>query len=355
MESDTSSQISAEVKYDDDSDDSLEESTDDYGDEAEPQPEGGMKWADFYRQLKDRDATTRAHSVSTFFRYLMHVEGGCHSEEQALIQTRQVNIILDIIDPQGDDLSCLVRNDGLDFWNKFAGPKLTNKELTGNTLKVYIRSIELFITFIHKNLFYQKGLLTEDDREAIIRLNTRLPDYRATIHRRTANQTTTRKVNDSITEINAEDVRQLEGSQLAKTAIKLLGEAINHRLLTKNESTCVRDYLLVTAMYENGSRPGPLEYAKNARFEQAEFTESKKRWTLNVDEHKTTRHQGSAEIVMDERLYAYIKLYVRHLRPCFIASGVDYVFIKADGTASGKESLADALERCLQGQACNLT
>ena len=52
-----------------------------------------------------------------FFRYLLHVEGGCHSNEQALIQTRQVNMLLDGIDPEGDDLNCLVRNDGLDIWD----------------------------------------------------------------------------------------------------------------------------------------------------------------------------------------------------------------------------------------------
>ena len=114
------------------------------------------------------------------------MEGGCHSDEQA-------NLILEGIDPGGQDLSCLVRNDGLDVWDKFLGPKLSSKELTGNTLKVYIRSLELFITFIEKNLFYDKTLLADKDKEAIIRLLRRLPDYRATIHRRTANQTTTRQ------------------------------------------------------------------------------------------------------------------------------------------------------------------
>ena len=244
------------MKYDDHSDDSLKEFDDDSGDDAELQVEAGVKWADFYRQLKQRDATTRGHFVSTFFRYLLHVEGGCHSEDQALIQTRQVNIILDTIDPTGDDLHCLIRNDGLDFRDRFAGPKLTNKELTGNTLKVYIRSLELFITFIEKNLFYRKDLLIADEEEVIIRLNKCLPDYRATVHRRTAHQTTARKVNESIEKINPEDIRNFEQSALAKTAVKLLGKAINHRPLTKNEFTCVRDYLLVTALYENGSHPG---------------------------------------------------------------------------------------------------
>ena len=92
-------------------------------------------------------------------------------------------------------------------------------------------------------------------------------------------------------------------------------------------------------MYENGSRPGPLENAKITRLEQAVYSERNKRWTLLVDEHKTTRHQGPAEIVMDERLFSYVKLYVEHLRPCFVASGVENVFIKDDGQGFRKGTI----------------
>lgn len=57
---------------------------------------------------------------------------------------------------------------------------------------------------------------------------------------------------------------------------------------------------------------------------------------------------------MDECLYVYIKLYVRYFCFCFIVSGVDYVFIKVDGMVFGKELLVDVLERCLEGQVCDL-
>ena len=108
-DSESSSEDEPEVKYDDDSDDLLEDTEEDDGEEEVPLPEGGVKWADFYRDLKVRDATIRGHFVSTSFRYLSHMEGGCHSDEQSLIQTHQVNLILDGIDPGGEDLSCLVR------------------------------------------------------------------------------------------------------------------------------------------------------------------------------------------------------------------------------------------------------
>ena len=156
------------MKYDDDSDDSLNDTEKDDGQEEVPLPEGGVKWVDFYKEQIAEDTTIRGHFISTFFRYPSHIKGGCHSDEESLIQTHQVNVILDAIDPKGDDLTCLVRNDGLDVWKKFLGPKHPFNELTGNTLKVYIRILELSITFIQKNLFYDKTLLVDNDKQAII-------------------------------------------------------------------------------------------------------------------------------------------------------------------------------------------
>ena len=180
--------------------------------------------------------------------------------------------------------------------------------------------------------------MTESERQAISSLKDRLPDYRSTIHQRTASQTT-RKVEEAYKKIRPENIRQFVTSDLAKKAIKLLGEAIHNRLLTKNGFTVVRDFLIVTALYENGARPGPLENAKLSRFYKAEYTESTKCWTILVDEHKTTRHQGPAEIAMDDRLYGYRKLYAQHIRPCFVAVGKEYLFITDDGEAFKKGTI----------------
>lgn len=207
----------------------------------------------------------RGHFVSTFYKYLFHVEGGTHSEEQAMIYTRQVHRILEVLNKDGDDLDCLIWKDSLDIWDAFAGPRLKNKDLKGNTLKVYLRSLEYFSKFIQKNLFFNKDLLN-DEKRAIINLQTWLPDYRATIHRQTATQTTTRKVKEAYAKISPEDAHQFQSSEVAMKAVKLLGEAITFRPLTKKEFVVMRDYLLVSTLFENGSCPGPLETAKVNRF-----------------------------------------------------------------------------------------
>ena len=306
---DTSSEDGSYSVHDDPDDEICEESGDEQ-DECGWSSSEHKRWKEFYLDAPQRDKTVRGHFVSTFFWYLLHVEGGAHTEEQAMIHTRQVHRIFDILDPDGDDLDCLIRKDSMDIWDLFAGPRLRNKELKGNTLKAYLRSLEYFAKFMKKNIFYNKDLLTSDQRIAIVDLREQLPDYRSTIHRRTATKTTRRKVEEAYKKITLEDIRAFQSSEVCKKGVKLMGDAISLRKQTKKEFVTVREFLLVTTLYENGSRPGPFENAKVDRFERAVFTASKKRWTVLVDEHKTTRHQGPAELTMDEQLYGYIKLYV---------------------------------------------
>ena len=313
-----------------------------------------QRWKEYYQDSSQRDKTVREHFISTFYKYLLHAEGGAHSEEQAMIHTRQVHRILDILDKDGDDLDCLVWRDSLDIWDVFAGPRLKNKELKGETLKVYLRSLEFFSKFVGKNLFFNKDLSSDEKRAAIIRLQTRLPDYRSTIHCRTATQSTTRKVEEAYAKLTPENLRDFQNSEAAKKAVKLLGEAINYRLLTKNEFVSVRDYLLVTTLCENASRPGPLETAKVERFHRAVYTESTQKWALLVDEHKTTRHQGPAELVMDNHLYGYIKLYVEYIRPQFVAPGVQELFIKDDGKPFRKGTIGRRVRETFQAAGVRL-
>lgn len=298
-------------------------------DQYQLQPGEQQRWRDFH--LAKDDKNVREHFLSTFHKYLLHVEGGAHSDQQSLLYVRQVHIILDVLDDKGKDLACLTKRGGLDIWDKFCLPQLRNKILIGNTLKVYLRSLEYFVKFIRKGLFYNKDLLSGHHKKIILSLRDRLPDYRATIHRRTAHENTTRKVDESFSRLTPADLRKVEASEIAMKAIKLIGNAAENKPLSTNEFVTVRNYLLVTTLYENGSRPGPLENAMITRFKQAQHTPSNRRWTILVDKHKTTRHHGPAELTVDERIYGYLEIYVKFIRPQFAVAGEDALFIKDDG------------------------
>ena len=299
--------------------------------------EDDSKWQNFYMRSDERKST-RQHFVSAFYRYLLHVEGGGHSLEQAMIHTRQVHNLMDTIDEKGDDVRCLVRNDGMDIWDVFCAPRLKNKVLTGNTIKTYLRSLELFAIFIKKGFFYKKALLPDTHRIAIVGLIERLPDYRSTVHRRTAQQHLTRKVDMSYERMTPADLRALENSDVVRDCIKTLGRAVDNHIPPRNDFTNVRDYLLVKTLYENGSRPGPLENAKVKRFKQATKT-ANNRWVILVDEHKTSRHYGPAELVVDDCLHSYLDIYVKYIRSAYVDDDEDALFVKDDGTQFHKGTI----------------
>ena len=293
-------------------------------------------------------ANVREYFMSRFYRYLVHVEGGAHSRQQALIHTRQVHIILNTLDPDGTDLACLARRRGLDVWDKFCVPKLGQQQLTGNTIKTFLRSLEYFLKFIAKGLLYNTQHLDQHQKTNMLSLRERLPDYRATIHRRTAHQVTTRKVDEAFSRLQPEDLRQVEASEPAKLAVKLLGLAQEGKSFTQSEFRAVRDYLLVTTLYENASHPGPLENCLISRFRQATYSTSTKRYTILVNKHKMTRHQGPAELTVTSRIYSYLQIYLLKVSPQFADPGEDALFIKVDGFAFPRRNDWQACNQVLQ-------
>ena len=107
------------------------------------------KWWDFYL-AKDPNRSVRDYFMSQFFKYLLHVEGGAHSDQQALIHARQVHTIITTLDPAGSDLACIAKRSGMDIWDKFCVPKLREKQLTGKSLQVYLRRMQFFVKFLSK-------------------------------------------------------------------------------------------------------------------------------------------------------------------------------------------------------------
>ena len=210
---------------------------------------------------------------------------------------------------------------------------LRDKKLSGNSIKVYLRSMQYFVKFISKGLLYKEDRLDPRHKEVIMALRDPLPDYRGTVHRRTGHQTTTRKVDEAFARLTPADIRQVQASEPAKEAVKLIGLAAENKTLTLKEFILVRDYLVVTTIYENSSRPGPLETCVIQRFNQATYSSAKDRYTILVDKHKTTRHHGPAELTVTSRIFPYLQIYLLHVRPHFAVAGEDALFVNQDGHA----------------------
>lgn len=113
----------------------------------------------------------------------------------------------------------------------------------------------------------------------------------------------------------------------------LLALAQENKSFTQSKFLEARDYLLVTTLHENASRLGPLEICVLARFRQATYSESTDRYTILVDKHKITRHQGPAELTITSRLYSYLQIYILNVWPQFGDPVEDALFVKVDRLA----------------------
>lgn len=100
----------------------------------EDYPQGNVKWKEWYMAKECHDGNEHEHFLACFLQYLRHAEGGLLSEEQSLIQVRQVHKVLETMDKDGKNVLCLTWSQGMKIWHKFCVPNLRGKLLTGNTV-----------------------------------------------------------------------------------------------------------------------------------------------------------------------------------------------------------------------------
>lgn len=154
------------------------------------------------------------------------------------------------------------------FGQSFSSQTLT-AELWKGTLWKHIW--KLFGQFIDRGVFYKKPYLTDLETKSLSKLSTVVKDYSKSVRHLTSSQTTTRKVEESFIAIQPTDMCTF-ATEYVRTVVRLIGEASDEiRCLIKTEFVQVRDYLMVTALFENAPRPGPLENCLVDRFQRATY------------------------------------------------------------------------------------
>ena len=91
-------------------------------------------WHNIYT-LKSPNQNVCDYFMSRFYQYLVHVEGGAHSQQQAVIHTRQVHNILSTLYPAGSDLACLACRRGLTFGTNSAFQNCATNNSQGTPLR----------------------------------------------------------------------------------------------------------------------------------------------------------------------------------------------------------------------------
>lgn len=101
-------------------------------------------WEEWYMAKERHHGTVREHFLASFLKYLRHAEGGILSDKESSIHVRQVHKVPKVLNKGAKDVKCLTWNKGLKIWDVFCAPNLCAKSLTGNTIKTYIKTIEIF-------------------------------------------------------------------------------------------------------------------------------------------------------------------------------------------------------------------
>lgn len=125
--------------------------------------------------------------------------------------------------------------------------------------------------------------------------------------------------------------RKLESVEICQKVIKFIGKVVEKKFLSFIDFVNVRDYFLVIILQENGSRFGLLENAMVSRFYYVQYFLLSGRWIIVVDKYKIIRYYGLVELIVDDRIFRYLKIYVKFIRLKFVVEGEDVFFVKDDG------------------------
>lgn len=173
---------------------------------------GGIYGAEWLLRSRGREpqdcSPTPGQSI---YKYLLHLEGGSLSPKQALLLS-----VLQELNQNGHDVSCLLTNNSLNIWDTFCAPCLENDWSRGNTIKAYLQSLEIFASFVEKGLLIWSNTLSETQWRATGQLQHHLLQYHQMVHQQTAAQSTTRLVYEAYTQVTPDYMTGLENSELAR-------------------------------------------------------------------------------------------------------------------------------------------
>ena len=142
-------------------------------------------------------------------------------------------------------------------------------------------------------------------------------------------------------------VNDFDRSTVAVTVVKILAEQsaeASRKKLSISEYTLVRDFLVMQIALGNASRSGVLSLMSVDDIHNARKVEDK--YVVSVKEHKTSHINGPAKVVLDERLFRWLTLYVDKIRPQFTNKLLENckVFLSINGESLSSGQISSCLK-----------
>lgn len=264
-----------------------------------------------------------------FYEYLARPSAGNKKDNIRLQHASQMRMLLEFIDPNGDDITCLTEDQGDAVWKRWVRPMLDGKNKKPGTVVSYLTSYEKFLTYVTNERYSRFGPpLHEDFKKVFTIVLSEIKGWRSTVDSQTQDVQNQRYLDETEGLLTAEELIQLKSSRPFTEAEKIVRQAEAGKELSQKEFTNARDMLIARFAIDAATRPGPLNNATLADYEAAEVYDGVK--VMLVAKHKRAK-DGPAILPMLPDLQQFMDTYVHKIRPKFANKDEAKLFVTIEG------------------------
>lgn len=149
-----------------------------------------------------------------FYQFLSRPTAGDKKTTIRLQHVQQMRKLLEAIDPDGDDILCLLKDVGDCVWMRWVKPNLESKKYKAGTIISYLTSFEKFLTFItHKRFNKTAPPLHADDIAFFETVKEDLRGWRSTMDGQSHTEKNQRFVDKSEGLLTLEELDKIKASK----------------------------------------------------------------------------------------------------------------------------------------------
>ena len=259
-----------------------------------------------------------------------------------------MRILPEQIDPEGDDILCLLDHKGDAVWRLWVKPHLTAGTKKPGTLISYLTSYEKLLHFVtHKRFNKNAPALHPLHIDHFATVLKDLKGWHSTVDSKSYHFKNKRIVDKTEGLLTLDELAQIKKSRCYNDAIRLLVLAGKGKELTNSEFVLVREFLLTRFSLDTGTRPSPLNNATMEEYEKGKVDNGCK--VMLVVKHKRAK-DGPAICPMLPELHEFMEVYRRNIQPHFACQDKQALFVTNEGTGFREGNIGRRLmffvERC---------
>ena len=322
----------------------LESSEDEASDDEETSVPGSS--VQYYTAKSPK--SKRHRWLVLFFDYLSRPSAGDKKTSIRIQHVSQMRRILEAIDPEGDDITCLVQNEGDIVWSEWVKPHMEAGTKKPGTLISYLTSYEKFLSLVtHQRFNKSAPPLHPDYYDTLANVLKDLKGCRSVVDSKSYAVKNKRVVDETEGLLTLDELDSIKASSAYNQAVRLVLQAGNGRELSHKEFIYVRDFLITRFSLDTGTRPGPLNNATLEEFEKGTVKDDCK--VMLVARHKRAK-DGPAICPMLPELHRFMNIYVMKIRPLFASSDEKALFVTSEGVGFPESTIGKRLtafiEKC---------